>query len=65
MASARAIDGGVADRLAVAFLKRRFASALSRGDDRTATRLRSQLDRLMNGGAAAALPPDPELPPAA
>jgi hypothetical protein len=59
------MDGAAADRLAVAFLKRRFASALRLGDDRTATRLRAQLDRLMNGKAAAAPPPDPELPPAA
>ena len=62
---ARTMDGAAADRLAVAFLKHRFASALRLGDDRTATRLRAQLDRLMNGKAAAAPPTDPELPPAA
>ena len=62
---ARTMDGAIADRLVVEFLKRRFASALRCGDDRTATRLRAQLDRLMNGSAAAALHPDPELPPAA
>ena len=65
MDGARTTDGAAPDRLAVAFLKRRFASALRLGDDRTATRLRAQLDRLMNGKAAAAPPPDPELPPAA
>ena len=57
--------GATTDRRIVDFLKRRFASALRCGDDRTATRLRAQLDRLMNGSAAAAPPPDPELPPAA
>jgi hypothetical protein len=65
MDGARAMDGAITDRLVVEFLKRRFASALGCGDDRTATRLRAQLDRLMNGRAAAAPPPDPELPPAA
>ena len=65
MDGARAMDGAITDRLVVEFLKRRFASALRCGDDRTATRLRTQLDRLMNGRAAAAPPPDPELPPAA
>jgi hypothetical protein len=65
MDGARTMDGATTDRLAVAFLKRRFASALRCGDDRTATRLRVQLDRLMNGKNAAAPPPDPELPPAA
>jgi hypothetical protein len=59
------MDGATTDRLTAEFLKRRFASALRCGDDRTATRLRAQLDRLMNGSAAAAPPPDPELPPAA
>jgi hypothetical protein len=62
---ATAMGGAAADRRVVDFLKRRFASALRCGDDRTATRLRAQLDRLMNGSAAAAPPPDPELPPAA
>jgi hypothetical protein len=62
---ATAMGGAAADRRVVDFLKRRFASALRCGDDRTATRLRAQLDRLMNGSAAAAPCPDPELPPAA
>jgi hypothetical protein len=50
----------------IQFLKRRYVSAIGCGDDRTATRLRAELDRLMNGRAAK---PDqamaPELPPAA
>jgi hypothetical protein len=50
----------------IQFLKRRYASAIGCGDDRTATRLRAELDRLMNGRAGK---PDqamaPELPPAA
>ena len=65
MDSARTMVGATTDRLVVEFLKRRFASALRCGDDRTATRLRTQLDRLMNGSAAAAPPADPDLPPAA
>jgi hypothetical protein len=50
---------------AVDFLKRRFASAIRCGDDRTASRLRVELDRLMNGARRPIPPPDPELPPAA
>jgi len=65
MDGARTMVGATMDRLVVEFLKRRFASALRCGDDRTATRLRTQLDRLMNGSAAAAPPADPDLPPAA
>jgi hypothetical protein len=49
----------------VDFLKRRFASAIRCGDDRTASRLRVELDRLMNGARRPIPPPDPELPPAA
>jgi len=30
------------------FLKRRYASAIERADDRTATRLRAEIDRLIN-----------------
>ena len=60
------MDGTIASQSAVTFLKRRFASAIRCGDDRTATRLRVELDRLMNGGRPALPPPpDPELPPAA
>jgi hypothetical protein len=61
-----AMDDVTANRPALVFLKRRFASAIRCGDARTATRLRAELDGLMNGSAAAAAPPpDPELPPAA
>ncbi|MCE3246888.1 MAG: hypothetical protein K0R41_713, partial [Geminicoccaceae bacterium] len=36
------------------------------GDERTATRLRAELDRLINGARRAPAPdPGPELPPAA
>ena len=60
------MDGTIASQSAVTFLKRRFASAIRCGDDRTATRLRVELDRLMNGAKPALPPPpDPELPPAA
>jgi hypothetical protein len=31
------------------FLKRRYAAAIERADDRTATRLRAELDRLLDG----------------
>lgn len=31
------------------FLKRRYARAIESGDDRTAKRLRAQIDRLING----------------
>lgn len=37
----------------VEFLKRRYASAIERGDDRTAIRLRAEIDRLINGAPAA------------
>jgi hypothetical protein len=33
---------------ALEFLKRRYASAIERADDRTATRLRAEIDRLIN-----------------
>jgi hypothetical protein len=68
---------GVAPEEAVIqFLKRRYASAIGCGDDRTATRLRVELDRLLNGPAGNAGRPmsrfadecghnSPELPPAA
>ena len=60
------MDGTIVSLSAVTFLKRRFASALRSGDERTATRLRAELDRLMNGPRAAAPPPpEPDLPPAA
>jgi hypothetical protein len=42
------------ERNAVEFLRRRWASAIDSGDDRTATRLRAQLDRIMNGRLARA-----------
>ena len=59
------MDGTTSRRPAVDFLKRRFANAIRCGDDRTATRLRVELDRLMNGARRSIPPPDPELPPAA
>jgi hypothetical protein len=59
------MDGMIASQSAVTFLKRRFASAIRCGDDRTATRLRAELDRLMNGAEPPARPPQPDLPPAA
>ena len=60
----------------IRFLKRRYASAIGCGDERTASRLRAELDRRLNGPAAkAGLPRGdvaddsghhfPELPPAA
>jgi hypothetical protein len=58
------MDGTIASQSALSFLKRRFASAIRCGDERTATRLRTELDRLMNG-AKPPPPPPPELPPAA
>jgi hypothetical protein len=39
----------VSDDPVVQFLKRRYAGAIRCGDHRTATRLRAELDRLMNG----------------
>jgi len=68
---------GVAPEEAVIqFLKRRYARAIGSGDDRTATRLRAELDRLLNGPPGNAGRPmsrsadecghnAPELPPAA
>ena len=61
---------GTAPQYAImAFLRRRYASAIACGDDRTATRLRLELDRLMNNPGArpgtAELAEPPELPPAA
>ena len=38
----------------VEFLRRRYASAIRSGDDRTALRLRLQLDRVLNGRLARA-----------
>jgi len=60
------MDDASANRPVLEFLRRRFASAIRCGDARTATRLRVELDRLMNGAKPALPPPpDPELPPAA
>jgi hypothetical protein len=59
------MDGTIVSQSAVTFLKRRFASAIRCGDDRTATRLRAELDRLMNGARPPSPPPEPDLPPAA
>jgi hypothetical protein len=53
------------ERAVIQFLKRRYAVAISCGDDRTATRLRAELDRLMNGPDRSIQPIAPELPPAA
>ena len=54
------------DEAVIQFLRRRYASAIGRGDDQTATRLRVELDRLLNGRAAKANQAmTPELPPAA
>jgi hypothetical protein len=36
------------------FLKRRYARAIECGDGRTATRLRTEIDRLINGQVASA-----------
>jgi hypothetical protein len=56
----------VSDDPVVQFLKRRYASAIRSGDQRTATRLRAELDRLMNGsGGRSGRRSNPELPPAA
>jgi hypothetical protein len=41
-------------RSVVEFLRRRYASAIRSGDDRTALRLRLQLDRVLNGRLAQA-----------
>jgi hypothetical protein len=58
--------GAAPERAVIEFLKRRWASAIRCGDDRTATRLRAELDRLINGPVGGAERPiSPELPPAA
>ncbi|HYZ25643.1 MAG TPA: hypothetical protein VE592_08415 [Geminicoccaceae bacterium] len=58
--------GAAPDQAVIQFLRRRYASAIGRGDDRTATRLRAELDRLLNGSAANSNQAmTPELPPAA
>ena len=58
--------GAAPEQAVIEFLKRRYASAIACGDDRTATRLRAELDRRMNGGAGTSdRPVTPELPPAA
>ena len=61
--------GAAPDQAVIEFLKRRYASAIRCGDDRTATRLRAELDRLMNGCGGESgrriVPEFPELPPAA
>ena len=64
------------EQAVIQFLKRRYARAIGCGDDRTASRLRAELDRLLNkpAGNARSTGPDladdsghhfPELPPAA
>ena len=58
--------GAAPKEAVIRFLKCRYARAIGCGDDQTATRLRTELDRLMNGGAAATDPStSSELPPAA
>jgi hypothetical protein len=61
--------GAAADQAVIDFLRRRYASAIASGDDRTAARLRGELDRLMNdrrrGSEPRVSPELPELPPAA
>ena len=61
--------GAAPEQAVIEFLKRRYASAIARGDDQTATRLRAELDRLMNGvgdeSGRRIVPEFPELPPAA
>jgi hypothetical protein len=39
-------------RAQIAFLRRRYADAILRGDDATAIRLRAWLDQLLNGEPA-------------
>jgi hypothetical protein len=41
----------------VEFLKRRYARAIEGGDHRTATRLRAEIDRLINGPPASRMLP--------
>ena len=62
--------GAATEQAIIDFLRRRYASAVACGDDRTAARLRAELDRLMNGrrrpGSGRGVSPElPELPPAA
>lgn len=59
--------GAAPERAVIEFLRRRYASAISCGDDQTATRLRAELDRLINGrcGDRSGRSITPELPPAA
>ena len=68
--------GAASEKAVIQFLKRRCASAIGCGDDRTASRLRAELDRLLNKPAGNAGRPkadfaddskhhSPELPPAA
>lgn len=61
--------GAAPEHAVIEFLKRRYASAIACGDDQTATRLRAELDRLMNGSGGRSgrciTPEFPELPPAA
>jgi hypothetical protein len=68
--------GAAPEKAVIQFLKRRYARAIGCGDDRTASRLRTELDRLLNGPAGNARRPGPdpaddpghhfpELPPAA
>lgn len=60
------MDAVTSSQPTVEFLRRRFASAIRSGDGRTASRLRLELDRLMNPiKTANPPPPDPDLPPAA
>ena len=55
--------GAVPEQAVIQFLKRRYASAIGCGDDHTATRLRAEIDRLMNGsGSRSGRPLTPELP---
>jgi hypothetical protein len=61
--------GASAEQAVIEFLRRRYASAIACGDDRTAARLRAELDRLMNDrrrrSGQRVGPELPELPPAA
>ena len=57
--------GAAPEQAVIQFLKRRYASAIGCGDEQTATRLRIELDRLLNGCAAKpGQPMSPERPPA-
>ena len=61
--------GRAPEQAIIEFLRRRYASAIAAGDDRTALRLRGELDRLMNDRRRRSErrvdPELPELPPAA